>query len=119
MTTSLAFTVTHRLNVATEPFLDIFGKPASRLQLRGRIDTMGPAKFRVQVDGNYKAVIDYLSFTTIGAPAFGPISDIELWVDDQHVFRDEDALAHVPGHGLRPARGPREGEDAVVPIHYI
>ncbi len=111
MASTAVFSIHKILDVPTDTFISLFFKPAARLRLRGEIVPQGPL-YHFRVDGSQEAVREFLSYVSIGSPAFGRLFDIQLWVGEQ-VLRDEEALAV-----LRPPyrNCNEEPDDAVVPV---
>ena len=106
------FCVRRKSGIAHNTFLYLFMKPATALRLRGEIvvDDVDPLRYHFRVDGTLEAVKDLLAYASIGAPAFGPMFDIELW-DGDEVVRGPEALLLRPSYLLIPPAT----DDAVVP----
>ena len=115
MDATVTFVVRKQLAVAHEKFLRIFSKPARALRLRGEIVAHHRTHYHFRMDGRPDAVKEFLAFVSIGAPAFGTLSGVYLWIGED-LYTGEEALRQRPTY-LLPPDDPRD--DSVVPESYI
>ncbi len=112
MAATAIFCVHRKLNVDNDTFVYLFWKPAASLKLKGEIVADDELRYHFRVDGSMEAVKDLLAYVSIGAPAFGRLTDIELWDNvNESVTRGPEALLTRPNYLVHPP----PTDDAVVP----
>ena len=115
MESTATFTVKKTLPVSHDTFLAIFLKPARALRLHGQIVAQGAHRYHFRVDGRANDVKEFIAYAAIGAPAFGSIDGLHLWVG-HNMYTGAEAVAQTTHH-FQPATNPRE--DHVVPESYV
>ncbi len=92
-------------------FLRFVMEPAIALHLHGQVVRKRGVNYYFRFDGSSEAAKQLLSYLSIGAPAYGVLRDVILWIDDA-IYRDHEALLMQPDY-LQAAR---DNDDAVVPF---
>ncbi len=114
MEATATFTVKKKLPVPHDTFLSIYLKPARALRLHGEI-AAHDGKYHFRLDGRAAAMKEFLAFAALGAPAFGSVDGLYLWLGED-LYTGAEAFAQTTLH-IKPPDHPTE--DHVVPESYI